>query len=285
MNVLITGGLGWLGKALTEALDSEHNVTAFDLEHPEAPREDLALDTADRGRFPSVQVRYGDVTDYDSVSSAMAGQDAVVHAAIASTVARGLYKAHDPVPFDVNVRGAYNVFEAARQCGVPRIVLIASAETHVIHPQGTFVDHTKPYRGAGSIYDLTKSLQEEVARWFCDLYGMNITALRNGDILDMRAGMAKPVGYVKSADGGSWEERADEMWQESIDTNSWIDRYDIGRACLMALERDGQGFEAFHLVAAPESRKTFDVDRSERALGFKLEQDFDLRPASQREPA
>ncbi len=286
MNILITGALGWLGKALTETLGRAHAVTAFDLESPDAPREDLDLSSsASCDGLRSVSVRYGDVTEFDSVSAAMAGQDAVVHAAIASTVTRGLYRADDPAPFAVNVRGAYNVLEAARRNGVRRAALVASAETHVSHPPGRFIDHASFYRGAGSIYDLTKALQEEVARWFCDLHGMNVSVLRLGDILDLGAGAAKAIGLEEDAsDDAKVQARGEETWQESMNTNSWIDRYDVARACLKALESDQQGFNVFHAVAAAEARGRFDVDRTERVLGIRFRRDFDLRPASQRTP-
>lgn len=127
MNVLITGGLGWLGKALTEIVSRHHTVRVFDLESVAAPREELDFNS---------EVVYGSVTDFEVVQSAVEGQEAVVHAAVASTVLRGLYKPDDPVPMDVNVRGTYNVLEAACQAGVDQVIQIAAAETHVDHPPG-----------------------------------------------------------------------------------------------------------------------------------------------------
>ena len=82
MKVLITGGLGWLGKALSEQVSTRHSVCAFDLERPDVERE--------RSEFEG-DVLYGSVTDYAAVLAAVEGQDAVIHAAVASTVTRGQY--------------------------------------------------------------------------------------------------------------------------------------------------------------------------------------------------
>ena len=58
MKVLITGGLGWLGKALSEQVSTRHRVCAFDLERPDVERE--------RSEFEG-DVLYGSVTDYAAV--------------------------------------------------------------------------------------------------------------------------------------------------------------------------------------------------------------------------
>ena len=259
MNVLITGALGWLGKALTEVVGAEHNVRAFDLASVHSAREHVEF----KG-----EVVYGSVTDFDSVRAAMKGQNAVIHAAIDNT--RGdHYRPGSAQPFLVNVQGTYNVLEAARQEGVGRVILIASAETHVDYPPGTFLDGDTPYYGLpGNIYDLTKHLQEKVCAWFARHHDMNIIALRLGDILDLKRGLTK------------WDPA---YWRRSMETDSWIDRYDVGRACLRALELKHQGFEAFHLVGAPSAKDRFDVERTRRVLGIELTTDFDQRHSTERE--
>lgn len=251
MNVLITGGLGWLGKALTEVVSRHHTVQAFDLESVEVPREDLDFHG---------EVTFGSVTGFEQILSAVKGQDAIIHAAVASTVVRGLYKPGDPVPVDVNVRGTYNVLEAARQVGVGRVIQIAAAETHVDHPPGVFVDRDTPYAGAGSIYDLTKRLQEEVCGWFVTLHGLNVITLRLGDIVDLERRRSK---------------HGDEAWKQALADESWIHRYDVGEACLRALEIEHTGHDVFHLVGAPSARGRFDVERAERVLGIELTSQFD----------
>lgn len=258
MRVVITGGLGWLGKALTEVVSRHHTVRVFDLESVDVPREELDFDG---------EVRFGSITDFESVLSAVEGQDAIIHAAVASTVLRGLYEPGDHVPVDVNVRGTYNVLEAARQAGVGRVLQIAAAETHADHPPSVFVDRNTPYAGAGSIYDLTKRLQEETCSWFAQLHGLNVISLRLGDILDLERGMNK---------------HGDEAWKQALAEESWIHRYDVGEACVRALEIDHMGHDIFHLVGAPSAKKRFDVARAEDVLGIELTTQFDPTPAGER---
>ena len=259
MKVLITGGLGWLGKALSEQVSTRHRVCAFDLERPDVERE--------RSEFEG-DVLYGSVTEYSDVEAAVEGQDAVIHAAVASTVTRGPYvDVTDTAPFDVNLRGTCNVLEAMRRHGVARFIQIASAETHVEHPAGTFLDDGATYFGRPSYYDLTKYLQEQICQWFAYHYELDITLLRLGDIVDTAQGRSK------------FDEHS---WNASMATDSWIDRYDVGTACLRLLEQSKTGVEIYHLVGAPAARERFDIDRTTAALQLLLTTEIDKRPASRR---
>ena len=181
----------------------------------------------------------------------------------------GAYEVGDPHPFDVNVWGTYNVLDAARREGIKRIILIAAAETHVEHPPGTYIDCNKRYAGVrDDIYDLTKRLQEEMARWFVEIYGLDILALRLGSVVDVKLGRNK---------------HDESSWKNSMETNSWIDRYDVGEACLRALEMDHRGWDVFHLIGAPEAKRIFDVSRTEACPGVHFTTDFDRRPGSERD--
>ena len=82
MKVLITGARGWLGKALTEVVASEHAVHAFDL-----ARSDIPVERLEVAENATVETSPGSITDYIEVRAAMEGQDAVIHAAVRSTLA------------------------------------------------------------------------------------------------------------------------------------------------------------------------------------------------------
>ena len=258
MNVLITGAWGWLGKALTEVVARQHTVTAFELESSDAPWETTEF---------NCRVIYGDVTNLADLREACKGQDAVIHAAAENTRS-DRYAMGNPSPFLINVQGTYNLLEACRSEEIGQVIQIASAETHVDHPEGTFLTHRDPYLGLpGNVYDLTKHLQEKVCAWFARQHGMNIISLRLGDIVDLEAGLSK------------WDAAS---WHNSMRTGSWIDRYDVGLACVKALGLGLQGHQVFHLVGADSARTRFDVERTEMALDIKLTSDFDRRHASER---
>ena len=243
MRVLITGALGWLGRGLTEVVSREHEVCALDIERPEGLRERFDFEG---------ETLFGDVTDFDHLRNVVAGRDAIIHAAIADTVSRDRYRPDDPVPFDVNVRGTFNVLEAGRLAGVRRFVLIAAAETHVEHPAGAFIDRNHLYAG-DSIYDLTKRLQESIAQWFVHRYDLEIIVLRLGDVVDLELERTK---------------RDAANWTASMTRDGWVHRHDVGQACLRALAIEHHGYDVFHLVGAPAAKQKFDIARAEAVLGL-----------------
>jgi NADH dehydrogenase len=109
MNVLVTGGTGFIGTHLCNQLaDRGHEVTAL-ARTPEGA--DLA---------EGVETAVGDVTAYDSIEGAFEGQDAVVNLVSLSPLfkPRGGDEAH----FDVHLGGTENVVRAAEAHDVDRIV-------------------------------------------------------------------------------------------------------------------------------------------------------------------
>lgn len=106
MRVLVTGGGGFLGTAIVRALrDEGHEVTSF------SRRRHDHLDGLGASQIQ------GDLVDADAVASALAGMDAVVHAA-AKPPPWGR-----PADYDaINVGGTQNVLDGCRQAGVRHLV-------------------------------------------------------------------------------------------------------------------------------------------------------------------
>jgi farnesol dehydrogenase len=111
MKVLITGGTGFLGRRIVSELSQRHELRL--LVRPKASRE----------RFPpGVEFAPGDVTDRASLETAMAGCDAVVHAAALVKILA------PPSEFDrINLGGIENVLRAAEEAGsVEKVVYVSS---------------------------------------------------------------------------------------------------------------------------------------------------------------
>jgi len=138
VRVLLTGGTGFLGRRVAARLVSEHAVRL--LVRPGPARGGLAA---------GVEIAAGDVTDRDSLVAAMAGCDAVVHAA-------ALVKIVAPrSEFErVNVGGLDNVLAAARQAGVGRIAYVSS-----------FIALGPSERGPGGVLDETAEPLRAGRRW------------------------------------------------------------------------------------------------------------------------
>lgn len=166
MKILVTGAFGWTAKVIVEALKSEkYDVSALDLEN--------AKQYVDSQLFTNIH--YGTISDFSLVQSAMKDCDLVVHLAVATG---GGYDTPQ-IPFDVNVRGTANIFESARQQKIKHVILISSAPFHVKHIGKIHaIDDHLQGQGGDFMYDMTKCLQEDIARYYattCEIDAITIT--------------------------------------------------------------------------------------------------------------
>lgn len=251
MRVLVTGACGWTAAPIVEAVaEAGHEVYGLDL--PDAPcnaRTQATLSALTRGT----------VENEHDVDLAVRSVDAIIHLAVSTgwDAYRSLQE-----PFAVNVRGTYNLFAAARRHGVSRVVLMSEAAVHLLSHDGV-LDARREWRSAPDddhLYDLTKRLQEEIAKDFCETYGMTAISLRAGHIVDGRARVdskGRPLAAVDYCRGG------------------WVCRYDLARPCIKALELESAGYAAFHVVGSAGAHKRFDIERTERDLGLVCAERFE----------
>jgi farnesol dehydrogenase len=109
MRVLLTGGTGYLGRAIADALARRgHALTIFSR-------------TASRSTLPATLVD-GDVRDRAALARAATGCDAIVHSAALVSIWRRRSRDFD----DVNVGGLQNVIDVAAAAGISRIVYTSS---------------------------------------------------------------------------------------------------------------------------------------------------------------
>lgn len=112
MNLFVTGGSGFIGRALLREL-IEHGHTVRALAHNAA----TAATVASLG----AEVVYGDILQRETLRAGMAGADAVFHLA-------GLYQlGGDPQAAEaINITGAHNVLSMAHELGVPRSIYLST---------------------------------------------------------------------------------------------------------------------------------------------------------------
>jgi dihydroflavonol-4-reductase len=144
--VFVTGGTGFIGGRLIALL------TARGVEVRALARSKAGLDkTKALGATPIP----GDVTDPDSMKAAMRGCDVVFHVAAMYEIGARYTRQMEAV----NVDGARNVFEAAIEAGVPRIVYTSTAAIHG-DTKGKMVDenHRIPFEAlkTSTLYEQTK---------------------------------------------------------------------------------------------------------------------------------
>jgi nucleoside-diphosphate-sugar epimerase len=169
MNVLVTGGGGFLGSALVRALLARgERVTAFDA--------NLAALQAAAAQEPRLALAPGDITDMANVAQVMlaAKPDAVIHCAAIVGVLNSL---GSPVGvIRVNVGGALNLFEAMRLSGTRRVLHISSEETYGPF-QADVIDETHPQQPAMP-YGISKLTVEHLGRTYRALHGLEVINLR-----------------------------------------------------------------------------------------------------------
>ncbi|MCG6576308.1 NAD-dependent epimerase/dehydratase family protein [Pseudomonas sp. AF32] len=134
--VLITGGAGFIGSHLTDALLAKgHSVRILD-DLSTGKRSNLPLDN------PAVELIEGDVADAALVARTMAGCSAVAHLAAVASVQASV---DDPVrTHQSNFIGTLNVCEAMRQAGVKRVLFASSAAVYGNNGEGQSIDEDTP---------------------------------------------------------------------------------------------------------------------------------------------
>jgi uronate dehydrogenase len=156
--ILITGPCGRVGK-LTLPLLREH----------------FALRLLDTQALPSVgddQVIIGDVRDFAAVRKACEEVIAVLHLAAISDED----DFHSKL-LPVNLTGTYNVFEAARQGGVKKLLFPSTGQTVLNNPKGARVTVEMLPRPS-TVYACTKLFGEGLARYYSDIHGMSCMVIR-----------------------------------------------------------------------------------------------------------
>jgi nucleoside-diphosphate-sugar epimerase len=248
--ILVTGASGWVGQAVTTVLAGGYDVRSLDLREPSEPT--------------TAEVVVGDLGSWDVARAAVESVDAIVHVA-SSVVHRGAMEDWNASSImHGSVVATVNLFEAAVQQGVRRIVLMSSAAVVTGYPIGTMITAASPpcFR---KLYPLSKWLQEVVAHQYASEHQMVTPILRPWVVVD-----AKSATY---RDGRPLPLNFDPYDHNGI--FGWIDRFDLARACRLALEAHLIGAEVFHLVASRPGRRVFDVERATRLLDWRPQHTFD----------
>ncbi len=132
--ILVTGGAGFIGSAFVRyALRAYPNVQVVNFDKLTYAGNLDNVKDADPNRHAFIE---GDIADYDAVLEAMAGCDAVVNFAAETHVDRSILGAAEFI--DTDVRGVYNLLEAAKTLGTGRVLLVSTDEVYGSILDGSF---------------------------------------------------------------------------------------------------------------------------------------------------
>ena len=154
--IAITGAAGRVGSILARGL-----------------RRDLRL--LDIRPAPDCQLL--DLRDLVAVEAAFSGVDAVIHLGAIPTEA----------PFedilDHNLRGTYNVLEAARRSGVTRVVFASSNHATGMYPRSDRIGPDAPVR-PDTYYGVSKAFGEALGRLYAEKWGVSVVCIRIGSCIE-----------------------------------------------------------------------------------------------------
>lgn len=238
--VLVTGMSGLIGGVVRRQLQHKHELSALN-----------------RSDIPGVKTFQADISDLTAIRPAFEGQDCVVHLAAMLGM-----NSTDEEMLQVNVIGTYNVFMAARDAGVKRIVYASSGATisgyERIEPYKSLVEeryedapaswpiitHETPMRPNG-VYGASKIWGEALARHLTDTNDISIICLRFGHVTKED----RPV--------------------IPRDWSMWCSRRDAGNMVELCLDApDELTFDVFYVVSDNKWRYR-DIDHAREVLGYE----------------
>ena len=190
MKILVTGGAGFIGSNLVEALLKMEEVSFIRvLDNLATGSEKNISEFYSNPKFEFVK---GDIRDFDTCLSAMKNIDRVCHQAALGSVPRSI---QDPITSNnVNITGTLNVFTAAKDSGITKIVYAASSSTYGDSESLPKVEDKigKPL----SPYAVTKYVNELYADVFKRLYNIDIIGLRYFNVFGPKQNPNGPYAAV-----------------------------------------------------------------------------------------
>jgi UDP-glucose 4-epimerase len=226
MKVVVTGGLGKLGRAVVEVLREDWPGNGR--------HEVLVLDRAAEADAPGVEYRVVDVEDPKAVWDALADSEAIIHLAGVSRDGQ----APDDVTIRTNVVGAFNIHEAALRHGIRRVVTASSqsvlgVESETVELRYLPVDEDYAVNPQNA-YGLSKELVETLVRAYARK-GLETLALRpNYVVTRAELDVLRREGGRKATDFRLF---------------SYVDSLDAAAAFRLAIERPVPAGEALFIVA------------------------------------
>jgi UDP-glucose 4-epimerase len=236
MRALVTGGAGFIGSNLVDALlDEGAEVDVVDT-LVTGRRSNLEQGALDRG----ARLHEVDITDRPALGRLVADvrPDVVFHLAAQIDVRKSL---EDPA-FDalVNVVGTINVLEAARQAGVPRVVNTSTGGA--IYGDAERIpspEDESPLPMAA--YGQSKFCAERYLGWFGRLYGQSNVTLRLGNVYGPRQDPLGEAGVIAIFCGKLRAGDRPTIFGDGTQTRDYVYVGDVVRAQIAAAESDVTG--------------------------------------------
>lgn len=226
MRIVVTGANGRLGRiVVTHLLQQGFAVVGVDQQGT---------------RFSDAPMITVDLCDLGQVFGALARADAVVHlGAIPAPTGRP-----PELVYRNNIMGQFNVFEAAAQLGIERVVSASSVSALGFPYQHRWseplylpIDEQHPLIPQDA-YGLSKANGEDIAAAYCRRTGGSAASLRISTVVNDEAAISRILAHVRRDPGAS----AHMLW-------SYVDVRDVAQACQLALTAPFKGHHPFYITS------------------------------------
>ena len=273
MNILVTGGVGFIGSHVCERLlDAGHTVCALDdlndFYDPAIKQNTLReLQT----RAQSFVFVHADITNRAEVDEVFASMtfDQVIHLAARAGVRPSL---EQPALYQrVNVEGTVNILEAARERGIKKITIASSSSVYGVNSKVPFSE-SDPIFNAISPYAASKLACESLGHVYHHVYGMDVCLLRFFTVYGQRQRPDLAIHrFAKLMHAG----RPITMFGDGTASRDYTYVDDAVDGVIAATEREF-GCEIINLGESQTVQLSRLIELLENALGVKAE--FNCKP-------
>lgn len=231
MNILVTGGAGFIGSHVVDAFLAEgHRVAVID---------DLSTGRRERVN-PAARFYQADIRDDEAVGRilAMEKPEVISHQAARANVRESMEK---PVLYaDVNVLGSLRLLEAARKNGVRKVIYASTGGAVYGEPQYLPVDEDHPINPLDP-YGASKHHVEHYLHLYRLNYGLQYTILRYPNVYGPRQDPLGEAGVVAIFTGQMLNGRQPVIFGTGEQQRDFVYVTDVARANVLALTRGDGG--------------------------------------------
>lgn len=281
--VLVTGGAGFIGSHLVDALLTRgYVVRVLDNLEPQ-----VHGGLREQGKWPAYlstdcERICGDVRDREAVRRAVKGVDAILHQAAVMGIGKSMYAAEHYV--DVNARGTAVLLDvlASERHRVRKLIVASSMSLYgegkydcavhgVVYPRLRRADHLArrdweahcPHCGSRvsplptdedkplystSIYAVTKKSEEEMCLLLGQAYGLPTVALRYFNVYGSRQSLSNPyTGVAAIFSSRILHGRPPVVYEDGLQSRDFVHVSDVVQANLLALTNDQMDYGVFNV--------------------------------------
>jgi UDP-glucose 4-epimerase len=244
MKYVVTGGAGFIGSHLVEALlQHGHTVRVFD-NFSTGKAENLAP-----LQSPLLEIIAGDIADEKMLQAACRGVDGIFHLAAVVSVQLSIEKPAECSR--TNALGTLNVFEAARTANIPRVVYASSAAIYGDNTNQPLSEVEIP--APLSPYGMDKWYGENVARLYSQLHGVASAGMRFFNVYGPRQDPKSPYsGVISIFIEAARQDKELTIFGDGNQSRDFIYVKDIIAAMLLAMHHTGRYADIFNVASGTE---------------------------------